>query len=72
MEYKNVEKKDFKGNKVKVLAETYEPGIPEIKGCGEDLGWRKNLLSKDDMLMYLKNGERYFYSSEWYGSERRR
>ena len=44
MEYKNVEKKDFKGNKVKVLAETYDPGIPEIKGCGEDLGWRKNLL----------------------------
>jgi hypothetical protein len=72
MEYKNVEKKDFKGNKVKVLAETYEPGEPEIKGCGEDLGWRKNLLNKDNMIKYLKNGERYFYSSEWYGSEKRR
>lgn len=72
MEYKIVEKKDFKGNKVKVLAETYESGAPETLGCGEDLGWRKNLASREQMLKYLENGERYFYSSDWYGSERKR
>jgi hypothetical protein len=72
MEYKIVEKKDFKGDKVKILAETYEPGEPEIMGCGEDLGWRKNLMSREEMLNYLENGERYFYSDEWYGSERKR
>ncbi|MCK4829050.1 hypothetical protein KA005_75705 [bacterium] len=72
MEYKMVEKKDFSGKKVKVLDATYDPGIPEIVGVGKDLGWRKNLNTREAMMNYLKNGERYFYSEDWYGSEKRK
>lgn len=72
MEYKTVEKKDFAGKSVKVLDETYEAGTPETLGSGVNLGWRNNLLSKEDKIKYLVNGERYFYSKEWYGSEKRR
>jgi hypothetical protein len=72
MEYKFVEKKDFMGKKVKVLDATYEPGEPEIMGVGEDLGWRKHNAGKEDMLKYLKSAQRYWYSEDWYGSERKR
>ncbi|MFC1669714.1 hypothetical protein ACFL20_04925 [Spirochaetota bacterium] len=72
MEYKTVEKKDFTGKKVKVLDETYEPGIPERVGCGEDLGWRGIMVTREDKIKYLKSAERYWYSDDWYGSERRK
>jgi hypothetical protein len=72
MEYKEVEKKDFSGKKVKVLDATYEEGNPSSQGVAEDFGWRKNLISREMMLNYLKNGERYYYSKEWYGSEKKR
>jgi hypothetical protein len=69
MEYK-VEKKSAPGRgEVEVLAETYEAGKPE----GEDLGrWRQKLESRADKLKYLENGERYWYSTEWFGSEKRK
>ncbi len=72
MEYKTIEKKDAAGNMVKVLDATFEPGTPETKGVGEDRGWRRHMTDKSEMLKYLKNGERYWYSHEWYGSEKKR
>ncbi|MGD9117794.1 MAG: hypothetical protein PVJ08_03540 [Dehalococcoidia bacterium] len=69
MEYK-IEKAKAPGrDEVEVLGATYEAGKPE----GEDLGkWRQKLDSREERLKYLKNGERYFYSDEWFGSEKRK
>jgi hypothetical protein len=69
MEYK-VEKKKAPGrDEVEVLGETFEEGRPE----GEDLGkWRQKLTSREEKLRYLQNGERYWFSEEWFGSERRK
>ena len=54
---------------VELLKETYEKGTPQ----GEELGrWRQKLASRSEKLKYLQNGERYFYSQDWYGSEKRR
>ena len=50
-----------------VLGETYEPGKP----IGPN-NWRAKLQNKEEMLNYLQTGERYWYSKEWYGSEKRR
>ena len=69
MEYK-VGKVSSPGRKeVEVLGATYEDGMPE----GEDVGkWRQKLSSREDMLKYLENGERYWYGKEEYGSEKRK
>ena len=69
MDYKTV-KRDAPGRgKVDILAETYDSGIP----VGEDAGrWRQKLESRDDKLKYLQNGERYWYSDDWFGSEKRK
>ena len=69
MEYK-IEKKSAPGRgEMEVLGATFEKGKPE----GEDLGkWRQKLEKREDKLKYLQTGERYWYSQEWYGSERRK
>jgi len=69
MEYK-IEKKKAPGRKeVEVLGVTFEEGKPE----GEELGkWRQKLDSRDEKLKYLQSGERYWYSKDWFGSERRK
>ena len=69
MEYK-VEKKSAPGrDEVEVLGATYEEGKPE----GEEMGqWRQKLTSREEKLKYLETGERYWYSQEWYGSEKRK
>ena len=69
MEYK-FDKKEAPGwGEVEVLGETYEEGRPE----GEDLGrWRQKLASREEKLKYLENGERYWYGTEWFGSEKRK
>jgi len=69
MEYK-VEKKKAPGrDEVEVLGETYEEGRPE----GEDVGrWRQKLGTREDRLKYLETGERYWYSEDWFGSEKRK
>ena len=55
--------------KVEVLGETYEKGKPE----GEEMGrWRQKLGSREDKIQYLQTAERYWYSEEWYGSEKRK
>jgi hypothetical protein len=69
MEYK-VDKKESPGwGEVEVLGETYEDGRPE----GESLGrWRQKLTSREERLKYLESGERYWYGTEWFGSEKRK
>ncbi len=34
--------------------------------------WRKKLRTREEMLKYLQTAERYWFSKEWYGSERRK
>jgi len=69
MEYK-IEKTKAPGrDEVELLGATFEKGKPE----GEDAGkWRQKLDSREERLKYLQSGERYFYSQEWFGSERRK
>ena len=56
-------------DKVEVLGATFEKGKPE----GEDSGkWRQKLETREEKLRYLQSGERYWYSDDWYGSERRK
>ena len=54
---------------VEVLGATYEKGKPEGEYAGR---WRQKLESREDKLKYLRNGERYWYSDDWYGSEKRK
>ncbi len=62
-------KKNFAGDEVCVVGPSYEKGKP----VGEDAGrWSHVLGSREEVLSYLVNGERYFYNNEWYGSERRK
>jgi len=68
MDYKTVKKEAPGRGQVEVLAETYEADTP----VGEDAGkWRQKLESRDDKLKYLQSGERYWYSDDWFGSEKR-
>jgi hypothetical protein len=50
-----------------VLGPTHEPGK-----LGEPYNWRKKLRNREEMLKYLQTGERYWFSKEWYGSEKRK
>lgn len=61
-----VEKKSFDGKTVKILGETYESGQPTTNGS-----WRGKFNTRDEMLQYLKYGERY-WGGEDYGSEKRK
>jgi len=69
MDYKTVKKNAPGRGEVEILAETYETGIP----TGEDAGkWRQKLGSREERLKYLETGERYWYSDDWFGSEKRK
>jgi hypothetical protein len=69
MEYKVVKKEAPGRGQVDVLAETYDEGLP----TGEDAGrWRQKLENRQEKLNYLKSGERYWYSDDWFGSEKRK
>jgi hypothetical protein len=69
MEYK-IEKKNSPGwGEVDVLGATFEEGTPDSEELGK---WRQKLDTRQDKLRYLETGERYWYSDEWYGSERRK
>jgi len=69
MVYKTVKKEAPGRGEVDILAETYEAGIP----TGEEVGrWRQKMESRDEKLKYLKSGERYWYSDDWFGSEKRK
>jgi hypothetical protein len=69
MEY-TIEEKSAPGrNKVKVLGATFEKGKPKGEAAGR---WRQKLRNRDEKLKYLESGERYWYSKEWFGSEKRK
>ena len=52
-----------------MLGATFEEGEPQ----GEDEGrWRQKLGSREEKLKYLRSGERYWYSDDWFGSEKRK
>jgi len=61
-----MKKKSWTGEDVEVLGETYETGKPELMDK-----WRQKLANREQMLKYLKSGERYWYG-EGYGSEKRK
>ena len=54
---------------VPVLGKTFEPGKPESKDDGR---WRQKLRTRAEELKYLETAERYWYASEWHGSEKRK
>jgi hypothetical protein len=71
MRMKNeIEKKSAPGrDQVEVLGSTYEEGKPN----GETQGrWRQKLGSRSEKLKYLETGDRYFYGTEGFGSEKRK
>ena len=61
-----IEKKSFDGKTVKILGETFESGKPDTPGL-----WRNKFSSREEVLKYLRYGERY-WSGEDYGSEKRK
>lgn len=65
--YHYEEKTSFDGKKVRVLGATFEKGQPD-----KPENWRQKLASREDKLAYLKTGERYWFSTEWFGSEKRK
>ena len=66
----HIDKKAAPGREsVEVLGATFESGKP----VGEESGkWRQKMQSRKDKLKYLESAERYWYSKEWYGSEKRK
>ncbi|MFC1871429.1 hypothetical protein ACFLYF_03405 [Chloroflexota bacterium] len=69
MEYKVEKKSAPEWGEVEVLGATFEAGKPD----GEDEGrWRQKLDNREEKLKYLHNGERYWYSDEGFGSEKRK
>ena len=62
-----LKKKGLDGKDVEILGATYEPGRPEVPDK-----WRSKLRNKDEMINYLKTAERYWFSDDWYGSEKRK
>ncbi len=68
-DYKIEKKNAPEWGMIEVLGETYEPGKPE----GENQGrWEQKLLTREEMLKYLKDGLRYWYAKEVFGSEKRK
>jgi len=66
-EKKMIKKEKFDGEEVEIIGETYETGKPE-----KAENWRAKLGNRAQMLKYLEYGERYWFSDDWYGSERRK
>jgi hypothetical protein len=63
------EKVAFDGKKVKVLGPTFDEGKPETPIT---ISWRQKMRNREEMLAYLKTGERYWFNDEWFGSEKRK
>ena len=64
---KKIKKTRWDGKEVEILGETYDEGLPQ-----EKLSWRAKFKERKQMLAYLKAGERYWFSKDWYGSEKRK
>jgi len=67
------EKERFDGKKVNILMPTYAEGSEHDRYF-----WRANINAvnvgegKKPIDKYLKTAERYFYSQDWFGSEKRK
>jgi len=66
-DYSYEEREDYEGKKVRVLGATFEVGKPDTM-----VDWRAKLSTREEAVNYLKTALRYWYSSEWYGSEKRK
>lgn len=66
-EDKKIKKESWDGKEVEILGETYEEGKP-----ADPVKWRQKNRNREEMLNYLRTGERYWFSEDWYGSERRK
>ena len=64
---KEEERESFDGKKVKILGEDYEEGKPDTP-----YSWVEKLKGRKDILKYLETGERYWFSKEGFGSEKRK
>ena len=63
-----VELSPFHGDHTK-----YGPTFEEGKPSGENMGrWSNKLPTRAEMLKYLQTAQRYFYSQDWFGSEKRK
>ena len=73
MAEKYEEKERFDGQKVKILMPEYVSGPDEDR-----YAWRKNINvvnigeESNPIKKYLTTAERYFYSKDWFGSEKRK
>lgn len=67
MKTEKIKVKSQTGREVEILGPTYEEGKPTTPDR-----WRGKLTTRKEMLDYLKTAERYWYSKEWYGSEKRK
>ena len=66
----SIKKERFDGTQVEILGETYESGSP---AQGEKSNWEEKVgEDREEILKFLKTGLRYWYSSEWFGSEKRK
>lgn len=67
------ERERFDGQKVQILMPTYIAGTDE-----DNYQWRTNISTvnvgeeANPVMKYLKTAERYFYSKDWFGSEKRK
>jgi len=64
-DYRYEEKEGFDGKKVRVLAGTFDEGKPDAR-----YDWKIKLATREEKIKYLKTALRYWYSNEWYGSEK--
>lgn len=67
--YAKETKENFTGKRVELLGDSSEKGAPALKEKGD---WRQKLKDKDEMIQYLKTGLRYWYSTDVFGSEKRK
>ena len=58
---------DRGGDPIETLDAQVLPGKPDAPDR-----WRAKLGDRRTMIRYLETGERYWYSKDWYGSEKRK
>ncbi len=69
MEYEIIKIKAHGREEVCLLGSTFEAGKPEGESSGR---WRHKLEDRQQKLKYLQTAERYWFSSDWFGSEKRK
>lgn len=69
MEYEVTKIKAHGRQEVCLLGSTFEKGKPEEKNAGH---WRHKLEDRQQKLKYLQSAERYWFSTDWFGSEKRK